>query len=113
MRRWLLEQLSADPPPRRVKKCPSYKFPTLLGKLVNGQPGSAEFWEEFPVNHDWTRGGKRCERCERCSCKDFPTGVKFLVKNVIKGGVENFSPKLYSKNVIKGCVKTPGNHKCL
>ena len=22
------------------------------------------------------RGGKRCERCERCSCKDFPTGVK-------------------------------------
>ena len=54
MRRWLLEQLSADPPPRRVKKCPSYKFPTLLDKLVNGQPGSREFWEEFPVNHDWT-----------------------------------------------------------
>ena len=59
------------------------------------------------------RGGKRCERCERCSCKDFPTGVKFLVKNVIKGGVKKFSPKLYSKNVIKGGVKTPGNHKCL
>ena len=60
------------------------------------------------------RGGKRCERCERCSCKDFPTGVKILVKkNVIKGGVKNFSPKLYLKNVIKGGVKTPGNHKCL
>ena len=53
------------------------------------------------------RGGKRCERCERCSCKDFPTGVKFRVKNIIKGGVKNFSPKLYSKNVIKGGVKTP------
>ena len=59
------------------------------------------------------RDGKRCEQCKRCSCKEFPTGVKFLVKNVIKGGVKKFSPKLYSKNVIKGCVKTPGNHKCL
>ena len=59
------------------------------------------------------RGGKRCERCERCSCKDFPTGVKILVKNVIKGGVKIFSPKLYLKNVIKGGVKTAGNHKCL
>ena len=59
------------------------------------------------------RGGKRCERCERCSCKDFPTGVKILVKNVIKGGEKMFSPKLYLKNVIKGGVKTAGNHKCL
>ena len=36
------------------------------------------------------RGGKRCERCERCSCKDFPTGVKILVENVMKGGEKNF-----------------------
>ena len=54
MRSWLLSQLRDDPPPRRVKKCPSYKYPALLEKLVNGQPGSTEFWEEFPVNHDWT-----------------------------------------------------------
>ena len=47
------------------------------------------------------RGGKRCERCERCSCKDFPTGVKFLVKNVIKGGVK----KNFSKIVFKECYK--------
>ena len=59
------------------------------------------------------RGAKMCERCERSSCKDFPTGVKILVKNVIKGKEKMFSPKLYSKNVIKGGVKTPGNHKCL
>ena len=59
------------------------------------------------------RGGKRCERCERCSCKDFSTGVKILVKNVIKGGQKMFSPKLYLKNVIKGGVKTAGNQRCL
>ena len=33
------------------------------------------------------RGGKRCEWCERCSCKEFPSGVKSLVKQDIKGGV--------------------------
>ena len=60
------------------------------------------------------RGGKRCERCERCLCKDFPTGVKILVKNVIKCGVKNlFSPKLYLKNVIKVGLKTAGNQKYL
>ena len=50
------------------------------------------------------RGGKRCERCEHCSCKDFTIGVKILVKNVIMGGVNFFSPKLYLENVIKGGV---------
>ena len=29
------------------------------------------------------RDAKRCERCEQCLCKDFPTGVKILVKNVV------------------------------
>ena len=60
-----------------------------------------------------SRAAKRCERCERCSCKDFPTGVKFLMKNIIKDREKKNSSKLYSKNVIKGGVKTPGNHKCL
>ena len=63
---------------------------------------SVACWEQF---QGIFRGGKRCEQCERCSCKDFPTVVKILVKNVIKGGVKNFSPKLYLKNVIKGGVK--------
>ena len=70
-------------------------------------------YDGIKVNSDILRGGKRCERCERCSCKDFPTGVKILVKNVIKCGVNLFSPKLYLKNVIKGGVKTAGNQKCL
>ena len=35
------------------------------------------------------RDAKRCERCERCLCKDFPTGVKILVENVMKGDVKN------------------------
>ena len=73
--------------------------------------------ETFPGHIRWIpvpfRGGKRCERCERCSCKDFPTGVKILVKNVIKGGEKMFSPKLYLKNVIKGGLKTAGNQKYL
>ena len=86
--------------------------------LLSGQTGTRTTTTSRQVvmvynGDDADRGGKRCERCERCSCKDFPTGVKFLVKNVIKGGLKNFSPKLYSKNVIKGGVKTPGNHKCL
>ena len=34
------------------------------------------------------RDGKRCEWCERCSCKEFPSGVKSLVKQDIKGGVK-------------------------
>ena len=36
------------------------------------------------------RDAKRCERCEQCSCKDFPTGVKILVENVMKGGEKKF-----------------------
>ena len=37
----------------------------------------------------FNRAAKRCERCKRCSCKDFPTGVKILVENVMKGGVKH------------------------
>ena len=51
---WLRDQIGADPPPRRRKKQPVYKHPGLLSKLVLGEPGSTEFWKEFPVNHDWT-----------------------------------------------------------
>ena len=54
MRGWLFSQLEGDTPPRRIKKCPNYKYPALLERLVNGETGSAEFWDEFPVNHDWS-----------------------------------------------------------
>ena len=54
LQKWLRCQLEADPPPRRMKKRPVYKYPELLGKLVLGEPGSDEFWNEFPVNHDWS-----------------------------------------------------------
>ena len=37
------------------------------------------------VSYVDVRDGKRCERC---SCKDFPTGVKILVENVMKGDVK-------------------------
>ncbi len=35
------------------------------------------------------RDGKSYKRYTRCWCKEFPTGVKILVKSVIKGGVKN------------------------
>ena len=41
-----------DPPPRRVKKQPAYKYPDLLKELKHGEPGSEKFWELFPENHD-------------------------------------------------------------
>ena len=49
------------------------------------------------------RDAKMCKRCEQCSCKDFPTGVKILVENFVKGGV----------NKCQVFVTTAGNHKCL
>ena len=57
--------------------------------------------------HALNRGGKRCERCERCLCKDFPTGVKILVKNVIKGGVGKvfFCSKIVFEECYKGWFK--------
>ena len=48
------------------------------------------------------RGGKRCERCEHCSCKDFTIGVKILVKNVIMGGVNFFLSKIVFGECYKG-----------
>ena len=48
------------------------------------------------------RGGKRCERCEHCSCKDFTIGVKNLVKNVIMGGVNFFLSKIVFGECYKG-----------
>ena len=52
MQEWLRAQIEGDPPPRRVKKEPAYKFPKLLEELENGKPGSKRFWELFPKNHD-------------------------------------------------------------
>ena len=52
---------------------------------------------------DISRDAKRCDRCDQCSCKDFPTGVKILVENVMKGGV----------NKCQVFVTTAGNQKCL
>ena len=52
MQEWLRAQIEGDPPPRRVKKEPDYKFPKLLEELENGKPGSKRFWELFPKNHD-------------------------------------------------------------
>ena len=52
MQEWLRAQIEGDPPPRRVKKEPDYKFPQLLEELENGKPGSKRFWELFPKNHD-------------------------------------------------------------
>ena len=51
------------------------------------------------------RGGKRCERCEHCSCKDFTIGVKILVKNVIMGGVNFFLSKIVFGECYKGWCK--------
>ena len=48
------------------------------------------------------RGGKRCERCEHCSCKDFTIGVKILVKNVIMGVVNFFLSKIVFGECYKG-----------
>ena len=50
----------------------------------------------------FNRGGKRCEQCERCSCKDFTIGVKILVKNVIMGGVNFFLSKIVFGECYKG-----------
>ena len=66
--------------------------------LANPNPmvSIGEFIYEPLLSRCSLRGGKRCERCKRRSCKDFPTGVKILVENVIKGG-----------------IKISGNQKCL
>ena len=58
-------------------------------------------WVTLTVATLWLRDGKRCERCERCLCKEFPTGVKSLVKHVIKGGIKKpFIQQLETKNCL-------------
>ena len=52
MQSWLRQAIMGDPPPRRVKKQPAYKYPDLLRELKHGEPGSEKFWELFPENHD-------------------------------------------------------------
>ena len=52
MQSWLREAIRGDPPPRRVKKQPAYKFPDLLRELEHGKTGSDKFWSLFPENHD-------------------------------------------------------------
>ena len=52
MQSWLRQAIMGDPPPRRVKKQPAYKYPDLLRELKHGEPGSEKFWDLFPENHD-------------------------------------------------------------
>ena len=66
---------------------------TFWHHIVNGPPNG-------PL---YSRDAKRCDRCDQCSCKDFSTGVKILVENVMKGGV----------NKCQVFVTTAGNQKCL
>ena len=58
------------------------------------------------------RDGKRYKRYKRCWCKEFPTGVKILVENVIKGGVKknsnvfdnSWKPKLSVSVTVSHCL---------
>ena len=113
MQEWLRAQIEGDPPPRRVKKEPAYKFPKLLEELENGKPGSKRFWELFPKNHDLNGPGPYTLNdsllMDRALALDYPHLRKVEeVCHELANGVDQGKAKAQQGQNVIGFSETPG-----